>query len=273
MGWMGKLIGGTLGFVLGGPFGAIAGAAFGHTIDRSGEVGRSGAGYGTSSGGTFSQGPGVFGRMGSFTSAASPQQRAQMTFFVGTFSMIARVAAADGKVSEAEVKKVREFMRRDLQLDPQSSSVAERIFQTALSNSQPFEQLASQFYDEFRGQPQILELLIDILYRIASEDGGVNAQEEAYIDQAARIFRFDQHRIENIRTRYVAAGTASYAVLGVSPQDSNDDIKQAYRRLVREYHPDTIASKGLPEEFTKFANEKFREIQEAYEAVRQERGM
>jgi DnaJ like chaperone protein len=61
-------------------------------------------------------------------------------------------------------------------------------------------------------------------------------------------------------------------VLGVSPQDSNDAIKQAYRRLVREYHPDTIASKGLPEEFTKFANEKFREIQEAYEAVRQERG-
>lgn len=285
MGWMGKLIGGTLGFVLGGPLGAIAGAAFGHTIDRSGEVGRSGGGaYGVGAGGgAYTEGPGVFGRMGGFAGTANPRQRAQMTFFVGTFSMIAQVAAADGNVSEAEVRKVREFMRSDLRLDSQSSSVAERIFRTALSHSQPFEQLASQFYDEFRAQPQILELLIDILYRVAAEDGGISSQEEAYISKAARIFQFDQGRINNIRARYGvsgasggaggAAGGAAYAVLGVSPQDSNDTVKQAYRKLVREYHPDTIASKGLPEEFTKFANEKFREIQEAYEAVRQERGI
>jgi DnaJ like chaperone protein len=42
---------------------------------------------------------------------------------------------------------------------------------------------------------------------------------------------------------------------------------------VKEYHPDKIASKGLPEEFTKFAQDKFREIQEAYNAVKQERGI
>src|SRR6056297_496869 len=168
MGMMGKLIGGTLGFVLGGPLGAIAGAAFGHTIDKSSEVGRTGTGYGSSAGTS-----GGFGGMGGFASAASPQQRAQMTFFVGAFSMIARVAAADGSVSDAEVRKVREFMQHDLQLDPQSRSVAERIFRSALANSQPFEQLAQQFFDEFRGQPQILELLIDILYRVAAEDGGV----------------------------------------------------------------------------------------------------
>jgi DnaJ like chaperone protein len=272
---MGKLIGGTLGFVLGGPLGAIAGAAFGHTIDRSSEIGRSGEGYGAGAGysyGNYTEGPGVFGRMGGFGGAVNAQQRAQMTFFVGTFSMIAQVAAADGQVSEAEMEKVREFMRKDLRLDPQSTSVAERIFRAALSQVQPFEQLASQFYDEFRAQPQILELLIDILYRVAAEDGGISSQEESYIKQAARIFQFSQSRIDTIRARYAASGGAAYAVLGVSPQDSNDAIKQAYRRLVREYHPDTIASKGLPEEFTKFANEKFREIQEAYEAVRQERG-
>ena len=52
---------------------------------------------------------------------------------------------------------------------------------------------------------------------------------------------------------------------------SDDEIKRQYRKLVKEYHPDTIASKGLPEEFTKFANDKFREIQGAYDAIKQER--
>lgn len=267
MGWMGKLIGGTLGFVLGGPFGAIVGTAFGHTIDKSGEVTQSGTGYQQ---GYARSDP--FGGMGMFGQRVSPQQRSQMTFFVGAFSMIARVAAADGSVSQAEMNKVHEFMRKDLKLDQQSSMVAERIFRSALSNDQPFEQLASQFYDEFRNQPQILELLIDILYRVAAEEGGVSSQEESFITQAARIFNFSQERIDKIRKRYASAGGSSYAVLGVDPNASDDTIKKAYRQLVREYHPDTIASKGLPEEFTKFANEKFREIQGAYEAVRQERG-
>ena len=53
---------------------------------------------------------------------------------------------------------------------------------------------------------------------------------------------------------------------------SIEEIKKQYRKLVSEYHPDKIASKGLPEEFTKFANDKFREIKEAYEAIKEERG-
>jgi len=52
-----------------------------------------------------------------------------------------------------------------------------------------------------------------------------------------------------------------------------EEIKKSYRQLVREFHPDTIASKGLPEEFTRFANEKFREIQTAYETISRERGI
>jgi len=270
MGWMGKLIGGTLGFVLGGPIGAIAGAAFGHTIDKSSEIGTAQGGTGTG----YFQRTGPFGMgAGGYGTGVSAQQRSQMVFFVGTFSMLARVAAADGTVSEAETRKVREFMRQDLRLDPQSISVAERIFNSALYSSQNFEELASQFYGEFRAQPQILELLIDILYRVAAADGGVIQSEENYIQQAARIFQFSQQRIDTIRKRYAASDERYYAVLGVSPQDSNDDIKRAYRQLVREYHPDTIASKGLPEEFTTFANEKFREIQEAYEAVAKARGI
>jgi len=270
MGWMGKFIGGTLGFVLGGPIGAIAGAAFGHTIDKSSEIGSNQA----RTGGAYFNRTDPFGAAtGGFGAGASTQQRSQMVFFVGTFSMIARVAAADGTVSEAETKKVREFMRQDLRLDPQSMSVAERIFNSALYSSQSFDELAAQFYGEFRNQSQILELLIDILYRVAAVDSGIDQSEESYIGRAGRIFQFSRQRMDTIRKKYESSNETYYAVLGVGRNDSDESIKKAYRRLVREYHPDTIASKGLPEEFNTFANEKFREIQEAYEAVAKARGI
>lgn len=64
-----------------------------------------------------------------------------------------------------------------------------------------------------------------------------------------------------------------YAILGCSKDDPDDRIKKQYRTLAFEYHPDKIASKGLPEEFIQLANDKFREIQEAYDAVKKERGL
>jgi DnaJ like chaperone protein len=275
MGWIGKLIGGTLGLALGGPIGAIAGAAFGHVIDKSGELGALPGG----SGGGAGYGP--------FGAGMDGRQQAQLTFFIGTFSMLAKVVAADGSVSREEEQKIAEFMDRDLQLDPQSRATAVRIFNTALQSPQNFEQLASQFYAQFRGRPEILDLLIDILYRVAAADGSIDRAEEQLIGRAGELFGYSSAKMEAIRRRYVyarsgtggASGTTAtagggyYAVLGVAPSASDEEIKKAYRKLVHEYHPDRIASKGLPEEFNTFAHEKFREIQEAYEAIKKERGM
>jgi DnaJ-domain-containing protein 1 len=64
-----------------------------------------------------------------------------------------------------------------------------------------------------------------------------------------------------------------YTRLECSKTDSDDTIKKQYRKMVRDYHPDTIAANGLPEEFVTFAHDKFREIQEAYEMVKKERGI
>ena len=63
----------------------------------------------------------------------------------------------------------------------------------------------------------------------------------------------------------------AYATLGLAKDATVEEIKKAYRKLSIEFHPDTVSSKGLPEEFTKFATEKFREIQSAYEAIKKER--
>ena len=64
-----------------------------------------------------------------------------------------------------------------------------------------------------------------------------------------------------------------YNVLGVSRKASDDEIKKAYRKLSREYHPDTLTAQGLPQEFIDLANEKMAAINGAYDSIGKERGM
>ena len=49
---------------------------------------------------------------------------------------------------------------------------------------------------------------------------------------------------------------------------SFEKIKIIYLRKRKEFHPDTLISKGLPEELLERAKERFIEIQEAYEAIK-----
>jgi DnaJ like chaperone protein len=115
-------------------------------------------------------------------------------------------------------------------------------------------------------------MMVDILLRVAVADGAMSASEEQMIRSAVRIFGFSESVYEKIRSRYVQTFDRYYAVLGVNPGDSNETVKSRYRKLVMEYHPDRVVARGLPEEFAKYAQDKFREIQEAYEKIRKERG-
>ena len=165
-------------------------------------------------------------------------------------------------------------MVEDLGLEFDKRQFAYQVFNTALNSPQRFEEFGLQFYQQFSAQPQILELMIDILLRVAVSDGDLNPKEAALIHTAAQIFRFSEQRYEALKSRYVATGLRKYyEILKSKPKDSDDTIKSRYRQLVREYHPDKIAAKGLPEEFTKLATDKFREIQEAYEAVKEAWGI
>ena len=115
--------------------------------------------------------------------------------------------------------------------------------------------------------------MIDILLRVSVSDGSLNTAEETLIRSAVNIFHFSEASYRKLKSKYVLGRGQTLCDPGCDPGDADDHIKSQYRKLVRDYHPDTIAAKGLPEEFTKFAEDKFREIQEAYEAVKRERGL
>ncbi len=250
MGWLGKVIGGTLGFAIGGPLGAIAGAAFGHAFDRTDHE------HG----------------IGESTRTLTGEQ-AQFTFFVATFSMLAKLAKADGQISKDEVDSINRFMLEDLNLNPESRMVAMNIFNAAINSPQSFDDFATQFYGQFYAQPQMLAMLVDILLRVSVADGEMSAGEEDLIVSAARIFNFSDEAYQKLRSQYIQAFDKYYAILQSVKQDTDDHIKKQYRKLAKQYHPDKIISKGLPEEFNQLAHEKFREIHEAYEIIKKERGI
>ncbi|UCD77210.1 MAG: DnaJ domain-containing protein, partial [Desulfobacterales bacterium] len=132
---------------------------------------------------------------------------------------------------------------------------------------------ATQFYSQFRFQPRILEFMIEILLRVSIADGQMSTNEEQLIHSAVRIFNLNDEQYQTIKSKYVQISEKYYAVLKCNPNDSDEDIKKQYRKLVRDFHPDTIASKGLPDEFNQFAHDKFREIQQAYDEIKKERNI
>ena len=247
MSLIGKILGGTIGFALGGPLGAIAGTALGHAYDVGSEK---------------EAAPRIF---------LSNVEETQFAFFLAAFSMMAKVAKIDGRVSEKEIAAIEKFMDHDLNLDIKSKRLAINIFNAAVRSDQTFQAFAHQFYNHFRYQPQMLQMMIDILLRVSVADGNISDSEEKLILDAVGIFNFNNTQYRNLRAQYLQVNDTYYAVLGCNRDDSMEQIKKQYRKRVFEYHPDKIASKGLPEEFTKLANDKFREIQEAYESIKKEK--
>lgn len=250
MGWMGKLVGGTIGFALGGPLGAIFGATFGHAFDSGTELDAAG------------------GRQ-----RLSTVEHHQLTFFVAAFSMLAKLVQADGRVKKEEIDSIENFMEKDLRLAPESRNAAVNIFRTALNAPGTFDDFAGQFYSQFHHQPQMLELMIDILLRVAVSDGKMTHGEETLILSAVNTFKFSTLRYEQLKSQYVPSADKAYAVLGCRLNDSDDQVKRCYRQRVQEYHPDKIAAKGLPDEFNRFAHDKFREIQDAWDQIKAARGI
>lgn len=212
------------------------------------------------------------------------------TFFNTLFLMLGKVSLADGKITIKELEAVEKFTTEVLKLKRQHKKMALEIFKSAATSTSSFQLDAAQYFEIHQNDAQALENMILILAKQANADGTISDAEEQLIHSAARVFNITEERYQYLmgykksqsqRTNTNGQSQPSakpptieryYEVLGCKPNDSDTTIKQRYRKLVSDYHPDKIVSKELPDDFTKFATEKFKSIQEAYEAVKSMRG-
>ncbi|MGV0035170.1 MAG: co-chaperone DjlA [Candidatus Azotimanducaceae bacterium WSBS_2022_MAG_OTU7] len=237
MSWMGKILGGGIGFMVGGPIGAILGAVLGHhTMDGNKFLGEDEERHGI--------------------------------FFVTTFSMLGKLSKADGQVSPEEIEVVEQVITDNLRLPPEARQFAIKIFNAGKDSTSSFEDYARQFHEAFHDRPEVLTSLVDLLLRISHADGVLHPAEEQLIVQAVNIFGIRQE-YEQIRARYSSTNDLDkcYALLGANHGESLGDIKKKYRRLAMTYHPDRIQSNGVAPELAILAEERFKEIQHAFDVV------
>ena len=247
MGWFGKLTLGSLGLFLGGPLGAIAGAALGHHLFDKDDRAPSG------------------------TLPFKQVEQTQAAYFVSLFSILGKLAKADGIVTRDEINVVNQFLST-LRLPEEQKQFARNIFNEAKNSPYSVDDFAAQLYQLNNSQPTILLSFMDLLFKVAAADGRMHEGEESVLLRIKNIFRINDSQYANLKSVYFKDSDRYYKVLNSTPESSNEEIKSNYKKLVKDYHPDKIISKGLPEEFIDLATKKFQEIQEAYSIVRKERG-
>jgi len=253
---LGAILGGAAGLIaLGGPLGALLGAAAGHAIGRLSRR-KSAAVDGAAA-------PGLEG----LDARAATKQ---VAFTIAVIALGAKMAKADGIVTRDEVDAFKQVFRVP---DDELKNVA-RVFDQARNSPLGFEAYAGQVARMFRGQPAVLEELLDGLFHIAKADGKVSDEELAYLRDVSRIFGFDDADFARIRESHLGPDLADpYGVLGVTRAMDNGAIKAAYRKLVRDTHPDRLMAKGLPPEFVEMATQRLANINAAYDRICKERNI
>ena len=252
MGWFGKLTFGSLGLFFGGPLGAIAGAALGHHLIDKKENALTRTIH-------TRQGP-----------PPGHTEQTQAAYFISMFSILGKLAKIDGVVTRHEIAVVEQFIN-NLPVSDREKRFAKQVFNEAKSSIYGIEDFAIQLYRITKEQPAVLLSFFEILFQVVAADGVFHADEEAALKKIQGIFRISDQQFNNMKAVYFNDLDRYYKRLNCTPENSDQEIKSSYKKLVKDFHPDTIVSKGLPEEFMHFATKRFREIQEAYEKIRQER--
>jgi DnaJ like chaperone protein len=263
MGWYGKIIGAVLGAIIGrGLFGAIVGLLIGHQFDRRAERG---------------------------ASAGRDRGALSRAFFRATFQVMGHVAKADGRVTEQEIDAARAVMRR-FSLGEADVRLAIDFFTEGKRADFPLESVLAELSATTAGRGDLKRLFVQIQLEASMLGGGLNPPARAVMARMCSALGISAAEFAALEAmlRMHAQGRGSgpepardardrladaYQVLGVPSDASDREVKLAYRRLMSRNHPDKLVANGLPKSMIEAAHERTRSILEAYEAIRDSRGM
>ncbi len=200
----------------------------------------------------------------------NPQTRKQVAFSIAIIALSAKMAKADGIVTEEEVAAFQELF--DVP-DEERAHVA-RVYNLAKQDVAGFDQYAIKVKNLFPDEDDILADVMDGLYHIAKADGVLHESELAFVEIVGTIFEIDKRTQERIRLRHVLPEEGDpYLILGADREWDDEQLKRHFRHLVRENHPDRMIARGVPEEFLRIANDRLAAINQAWRHVKQERGL
>ena len=183
-------------------------------------------------------------------------------FTIAVIALSAKMAKADGLVTRAEVLAFREIFH----ISAADEAGAAKVFNLARQDVAGFETYARRIKSMFGSRMAILEDLLEGLFHISVADGSYHDQEDAFLSRVAKIFGLGERCFRVVKARYVKGAFADpYDVLGVEPSASLDELRAAWRTLVRQNHPDQLMARGVPREAVKLAEARLVAVNQAWD--------
>ncbi len=191
-------------------------------------------------------------------------RRDEASFSIALIALSAKMAKADGRVSDDEVGAFRRFFTFP---DSEADKVS-MIYRLAQQDVAGFDHYLNQVARIFEDSPEALEDVLDCLFYIAGADGVEHPREKALLESAAKAFKTSAAAYRRLRAVHLGLDADDpYAVLGVEPGISGEELRAVYRALVREHHPDALLARGVPAALVRIGEARMAAINAAYETL------
>lgn len=198
-----------------------------------------------------------------FEKLRSPPERT-VAFGIAVIALGAKMAKADGLVTRDEVTAFREVFY----IPKVEENHAARVYNLARQDIAGFEDYARKIKAMYDQETAALTDLIEGLFYIAIADGDYHPAENEFLIRVALIFGFTDQNFSRLRAQFVPdAERDPFEVLGVRPDAATEEIRAAWRNLVRDTHPDRLKARGIPEEAVKLAEKRLIAVNLAWEAI------
>lgn len=189
-------------------------------------------------------------------------------FELNLLSLCSIVIKADGKVNDNELQYVRAYFVSTY--GKEKANAIFRTFNEVIKKREISTERICTYLNQ-RTRYEVRVQLLHFLFGIAKADGAVTESETLKIREIAGYLKVHYRDFESIMAMFIESADNAYKILEVSKEASNADVKAAYRQMVKKYHPDKVRTND--EAIKKGAEEKFKEVQRAYEQIQKERGM
>jgi len=246
MGNFTKWLGAGLGFTLGGPIGSIIGFAVGSFVDG------------------FSK-EDVLREFQEAQTKGTTRKIQSGDFEISLLILASVVIKADGKVDQRELDFVRsQFVGM---YGKERANHAFKLFSGIIKKDISTHQVCVQIRQHMPHASRLQ--LVHFLFGIAKADEFVTEVEVNEIKKIAGYLNINQYDYESIKAMFYDASDSAYKMLEITKSATDDELKKAYRKMAKKYHPDKL--QGIGPEHIKGAEEKFLQIQNAYEKIKKER--
>ena len=196
--------------------------------------------------------------------AAQKQRRNEATFSIALIALSAKMAKADGVVTDDEIAAFGDFF----QFPKEEADKVRMIFQLAQKDVAGFDEYLRKVARIFEDAPAVLEDVLDCLFYVAAADGVAHPRELELLEKAAKAFDTSAASWRCLKAAHLGLGDDDpWLILGLEHDAELAEIKTAYRALVRDHHPDALIARGVPADLVRIAEGRMAAINTAYERI------